>query len=84
MRELSGLVRRAQTDDLEAYNEIVRRLQDMAVMYAYSLLGDFHLAEDVAQESFVAAYLDLHKLQAPGIGAPRRGARRSGRAARPD
>lgn len=65
MRELSGLVRRAQTDDLEAYNEIVRRLQDMAVMYAYSLLGDFHLAEDVAQESFVAAYLDLHKLQAP-------------------
>ncbi len=26
MRELNGLVRRAQADDLEAYNEIVRRL----------------------------------------------------------
>ena len=65
MRELNGLVRRAQADDLEAYNEIVRRLQDMAVMYAHALLGDFHLAEDAAQESFVAAYLDLHKLQTP-------------------
>ena len=30
-------------------------------MYAYASLGDFHLAEDVAQEAFVYAYLDLPK-----------------------
>ncbi|NIR02616.1 MAG: RNA polymerase subunit sigma-24, partial [Gemmatimonadales bacterium] len=39
--------------------------QDMAVGYAYSILGDFHLAEDAAQEAFVQAYLDLRKLRVP-------------------
>lgn|GEM_PF-6375961 len=33
--------------------------------YAYSLVGDFHLAEDAAQEAFIEAYLDLNKLQEP-------------------
>ena len=65
MKKLAHLVRQAQTNDLGAYNQIVRRFQDMAVTYAYSLLGDFHLAEDVAQEAFVAAYIDLPKLKRP-------------------
>jgi len=37
----------------------------MAVGYAYSILGDFHLAEDAAQEAFVRAYLELEHLQEP-------------------
>jgi RNA polymerase sigma factor (sigma-70 family) len=65
VKKLAHLVRQAQTNDLGAYNQIVRRFQDMAVTYAYSLLSDFHLAEDVAQEAFVAAYLDLPKLKRP-------------------
>ena len=63
--ELKTLVVRAREGDLEAYAMIVRRFQDMAVGYAYSLLGDFHLAEDVAQEAFVGVYLDLHRLREP-------------------
>jgi hypothetical protein len=47
---------------MDAYGEIVRRFQDMAVGYAHALLGDFHLAEDAAQEAFLRAYLDLGKL----------------------
>ena len=39
MKKLTGLVRQAQTNDLGAYNQIVRRFQDMAVTYAYSLLA---------------------------------------------
>ena len=65
MKKLANLVCQAQINDLDAYNQIVRRFQDMAVTYAYSLLGDFHLAEDVAQEAFVAAYIDLPKLKTP-------------------
>ena len=57
--------RRAQAGDLAAYDAVVRRFQDMAVGYAYSLVGDFHLAEDAAQEAFIEAYLDLNKLQEP-------------------
>ena len=50
---------------MQAYAVLVRRFRDMACAYAYSLLGDFHLAEDAAQEAFVHAYRDLPTLSAP-------------------
>ena len=65
MEELTILINRTLNGDLTAYGDLVRRFQDMAVGYAYSLLGDFHLAEDAAQEAFIRAYLDLAKLEEP-------------------
>lgn len=65
MEELKSLVARAQSGDLDAYGEIVRRFQDMAYGYAFSILGDFHLAEDAAQEAFIHAYRDLANLREP-------------------
>src|SRR3954447_4441968 len=63
--EMISSVRRAQTGDLEAYGWLVRRFQDMAVGYAASILGDFHLAEDAAQEAFLEVWRDLVKLREP-------------------
>ena len=65
MEELKPLVIRASSGDLEAFGEIVRRFQDMAHGYAYSFLGDFHLAEDAAQEAFLDAYRQLPNLRNP-------------------
>jgi len=65
MQSLKELVIQAQSEQPDAYNTIIYRFQDMAVGYAYSLLGDFHKAEDAAQEAFIHAYLDLDKLQDP-------------------
>ena len=65
MADLETLVVKAQSNDLDAYSSLVRQFQDMAVGYAFSILGDFHLAEDAAQEAFVQAYLDLGKLRKP-------------------
>lgn len=65
MEELGALVRAAQTGDTQAFGRIVGRFQDMVLGYAHSMLGDFHLAEDVAQEVFVAAYCGLGKLKDP-------------------
>ena len=65
MKEWTALVDRAQSGDLEAFGQIVRRFQDMAVGYAYSILGDFHLAEDAAQEAFIACYQELKELREP-------------------
>jgi RNA polymerase sigma factor (sigma-70 family) len=65
MEALSNLVSKVQGGDLKSYNSIVHRFQDMAVGYAFSLVGDFHLAEDAAQEAFIHAYLDLSKLREP-------------------
>jgi len=65
MAELEQLVTRAQTGDIAAFTELVARFQDMACGYAHSILGDFHMAEDAAQEAFVEAYRDLPKLREP-------------------
>lgn len=56
-------VQQAQMGDKEAFAKLVRRFQDMALVYAYALVGDFHLAEDVAQNAFVVAFEDLEKLK---------------------
>jgi len=65
VQDLPSLVENAQRGQATAREELVRRFQDMAVGYAYSVLGDFHHAEDVAQDAFVAALGDLTSLQIP-------------------
>ncbi len=64
-KELAELVKIAQTGNLDAFEEIVCRFQDMACGYCYSLLGDFHIAQDAAQEAFLEAYRSLPGLTTP-------------------
>ena len=63
--DLSGLVARSQAGETAAFGELTRHYQDMAFGYALALLSDFHLAQDVTQESFLAAYLGVSSLQDP-------------------
>jgi RNA polymerase sigma factor (sigma-70 family) len=49
----------------DAFCELVRRFQDMAYACAYAVLGDFHLAEDAAQEAFISAWQKLGQLREP-------------------
>ncbi len=63
--DLPSLVVAAQTGDQDAFSHLVHRFQDMAVGYAYSIIGDFHLAEDAAQEAFVGAWINLPRLRDP-------------------
>jgi RNA polymerase sigma factor (sigma-70 family) len=49
----------------EAFGELVSRYQDMAFACAYSVLGDFYLAEDAAQEAFITAWQKLGQLREP-------------------
>ncbi len=51
---------------LAAFGRLVLRFQDMAYGCAYALLGNFHLAEDAAQEAFLTAYRRLGQLRQPG------------------
>lgn len=48
-----------------AFAQLVQRFQDMAVGIAYSMLGDFHIAQDMAQESFLTAYVQIDQLKDP-------------------
>lgn len=65
MAEINELIKKSVVGDTEAFGEIVERYQDMAVGYAYSILGDFHYAQDAAQEAFIQAYLNIKKLSEP-------------------
>jgi RNA polymerase sigma factor (sigma-70 family) len=65
MDALDVIVARAREGEAEAFAVLVRRFQDMAVGYGYSILHDFHLAEDAAQEAFFEAYRTLPKLREP-------------------
>ena len=63
--ELTSLVTRARSGDLDAFANLVRRFQGMAFGYAYSILGDFAVAQDVAQEAFIEVYRQLASLRKP-------------------
>lgn len=63
--DLAPLVMRASTGCQEAFAELVRRHQDMAVGYAFALLRDYPSAEDAAQEAFIAAWQHLPQLRQP-------------------
>jgi RNA polymerase sigma factor (sigma-70 family) len=57
--------RAARADRSRAFGEIVWRFQDLAFACALSVLGDFHLAQDAAQEAFLTAWRNLDQLRTP-------------------
>lgn len=56
------LVEAAVQGDTEAFGALVRKYSNALFAVAYGVLGDFHLAKDVAQETFLKAYLQLSTL----------------------
>lgn len=65
MPDLIPLVERAKAGDPTAFNELVYRFQDMTTGYAFSVLGDFHLAQDASQEAFLEVSRNLDQLRLP-------------------
>jgi RNA polymerase sigma factor (sigma-70 family) len=63
--DVEHLVASARAGSIPAFGELVRRYQGMALAYAFSLLRDLPLAQDAAQEAFVAAYMALGQLAEP-------------------
>ena len=57
--EETALVERARAGDTIAYEDLVRRYQDLAVRTAYLITGGADAAEDAAQDAFVKAYYAL-------------------------
>lgn len=49
--------------DTDAYGELITRYQGHAYGLAYSILGDWNEAQDMAQEAFLRAYVNLPTLR---------------------
>ncbi len=55
----TNLVRVAQKGDLDAFNQLVLSYQDGIFNLAARIIGDEDAAEDITQNTFLAAYLNL-------------------------
>lgn len=61
--EETELVERARNGDVHAYEELVRRYQEVAVRLAYPIVGAPGEAEDAVQEAFVKAFYALGRFR---------------------
>ena len=61
--EDAELVERARNGDIDAYEQLVKRYQDLAFRTAYVIAGSTGDAEDAAQEAFVKAYYALGRFR---------------------
>ena len=59
------LIRRILSGDDEAFNTLVRKYQKSVHALAWRKVGDFHFAEEIAQDAFLQAYKNLAMLKDP-------------------
>lgn len=64
------LVARALAGDGDAFDDLYVRYRDSLARMAYLLIGDAHLAQDLAQEAFVIAWQKLDRLRTPDVFLP--------------
>lgn len=63
MESIRSLVSKARQGDGEAVRQLVNRYEQTVVVTAWLTVGDYHLAQDIAQEAFVAAFRNLQQLK---------------------
>ena len=59
------LIRRVLAGDETAFAELVKKYQKPVHTLAWRKIGDFHIAEDITQETFLKVYQRLHTLKDP-------------------
>jgi len=57
------LVLAAQKGDVQAFNQLVLSYQDRIYSLTTRILGDYNLAEDITQNTFLTAYLNLPRFR---------------------
>ena len=62
---LKTLVQQAQAGNRRAFSGLIDRCKNAVYGVCLSLVGEFDLAEDMAQEAFIQAYLRLDSLKDP-------------------
>ena len=68
--EDTELIARAKDGDVEAYEELVRRYEQLAFRSAYLVLGDARDAEEATQDAFLKAYHALSRFRSGSAPRP--------------
>ena len=61
----AALIQRILTGDETAFASLVRKYQKQVHTLAWRKIGDFHIAEDITQETFLQVYHKLETLEDP-------------------
>ena len=59
------LIQRVLTGDDDAFSELVEKYQKQVHALAWRKIGDFHIAEEITQDTFLKAYMQLTTLKEP-------------------
>lgn len=65
MADITDLVRRAQSGDTAAFEELVTAFQRPIFYTVLRVVGNVHTADDLTQEVFLRAYQSLEELKTP-------------------
>ena len=68
--EDAELVNQCLTGDTDAFGKLVKRYQGSVFATAFYYVGRYGAAEDVAQDSFLAAYKSISRLDSPELFGP--------------
>ena len=60
-----ALIQRILSGDESAFASLVRKYQKEIHAFVYRKIGDFHIAEDITQETFLQVYQKLETLEDP-------------------
>ncbi|AGL00551.1 RNA polymerase sigma factor, sigma-70 family [Desulfoscipio gibsoniae DSM 7213] len=63
----TGLIKRCQQGEGEAFDELYQTYATKALRTAYLLVGNKNIAEDIMQEAFFECYRDIKKLRTPEL-----------------
>ncbi len=59
------LIQRILTGDEAAFESLIRKYRKQIHAHAWRKTGDFHIAEDITQETFLQVYQKLETLEDP-------------------
>jgi RNA polymerase sigma-70 factor (ECF subfamily) len=59
----NAMIQYAKDGDMDAFNRLVLEYQDLTFQVAYRIMGEMESAEDVVQESFIAAYRKINSFK---------------------
>jgi RNA polymerase sigma-70 factor (ECF subfamily) len=60
------LLKRAVENDTDAFNQLHRKYRRKVINYAYRYIGNYAMAEETAQETFIKIYENLDKYKPTG------------------
>ncbi|HEV7454177.1 MAG TPA: sigma-70 family RNA polymerase sigma factor [Candidatus Saccharimonadales bacterium] len=57
----AGLIARSKQGDQQAFAELVDRYKNAVYHHSFAIVRDEDVAEDIAQDTFISAYYNLHQ-----------------------